>query len=30
MVHNLTDAFRSSQHATIGSNVKAYSEVEAH
>jgi len=29
MVHNLTDAFRSSQHATIGSNVKAYSEVEA-
>jgi TonB-linked SusC/RagA family outer membrane protein len=29
LVHNLTDAFRSSQHATIGSNVKAYSEVEA-
>lgn len=29
MVHNLTDAFRSSQHATIGSNVKDYSEVEA-
>lgn len=29
MVHNLTDAFRGSQHATIGSNLKNYSEIEA-
>jgi TonB-linked SusC/RagA family outer membrane protein len=29
LVHNLTDAFRGSQHATIGSNLKAYSEIEA-
>ena len=29
LVHNLTNAFRSSQHATIGSNLKDYSEVEA-
>jgi hypothetical protein len=29
MVHNLTDAFRGSQHATIGSNLKDYSEIEA-
>ncbi len=28
-VHNLTDAFRGSQHATIGSNLKDYSEIEA-
>ncbi|HUQ81858.1 MAG TPA: SusC/RagA family TonB-linked outer membrane protein [Gemmatimonadaceae bacterium] len=26
---NLTDAFRSSQHATIGSNTRGYSEIEA-
>ena len=26
---NLTDAFRSSQHATIGSNTRGYAEVEA-
>jgi TonB-linked SusC/RagA family outer membrane protein len=29
MVHNLTYAFRNSQHATIGSNLRPYSEVEA-
>ncbi|MGQ0646084.1 MAG: SusC/RagA family TonB-linked outer membrane protein [Gemmatimonadaceae bacterium] len=29
MVHNLTDAFRGSQHATIGSNLKDYVEIEA-
>jgi TonB-linked SusC/RagA family outer membrane protein len=29
LVHNLTYAFRNSQHATIGSNLKPYSEVEA-
>lgn len=29
MVHNLTYAFRNSQHATIGSNLAPYSEVEA-
>lgn len=29
LVHNLTDAFRGSQHATIGSNLRDYSEVEA-
>jgi TonB-linked SusC/RagA family outer membrane protein len=29
MVHNLTYAFRNSQHATIGSNLKPYSELEA-
>jgi TonB-linked SusC/RagA family outer membrane protein len=29
LVHNLTYAFRSSQHATIGSNLRPYSEVEA-
>jgi TonB-dependent starch-binding outer membrane protein SusC len=29
MVHNLTNAFRGSQHATIGSNLHDYSEVEA-
>ncbi|MGH7677799.1 MAG: SusC/RagA family TonB-linked outer membrane protein, partial [Gemmatimonadaceae bacterium] len=29
MVHNLTYAFRNSQHATIGSNLRPYSEVES-
>ena len=29
MVHNLTYAFRNSQHATIGSNLKPYVDVEA-
>ena len=29
LVHNLTYAFRSSQHATIGSNLKPYVDVEA-
>ncbi len=29
LVHNLTNAFRGSQHATLGSNLKSYSEIEA-
>jgi TonB-dependent starch-binding outer membrane protein SusC len=29
LVHNLTNAFRGSQHATLGSNLKPYSEIEA-
>jgi TonB-dependent starch-binding outer membrane protein SusC len=29
LVHNLSNAFRGSQHATLGSNLKAYSEIEA-
>ena len=29
LVHNLTNAFRASQHATLGSNLKPYSELEA-
>lgn len=29
MVHNLTYAFRNSQHATIGSNIRSYAEIEA-
>jgi len=29
LVHNLTYAFRNSQHATIGSNLAPYSEIEA-
>jgi TonB-linked SusC/RagA family outer membrane protein len=29
MVHNLTHAFRGAQHATIGSNLRDYAEVEA-
>jgi outer membrane receptor protein involved in Fe transport len=29
LVHNLTNAFRGSQHATLGSNLKGYSEIEA-
>jgi TonB-dependent starch-binding outer membrane protein SusC len=29
LVHNLTYAFRNSQHATIGSNLEPYAEVEA-
>jgi TonB-dependent starch-binding outer membrane protein SusC len=29
LVHNLTYAFRNSQHATIGSNLEPYAEIEA-
>ena len=29
LVHNLTYAFRNSQHATIGSNIRSYAEIEA-
>ena len=29
LVHNLTNAFRGSQHATLGSNLKPYAEIEA-
>lgn len=29
MVHNLTYAFRNSQHATIGSNLRGYAEIES-
>ena len=29
MVHNLTHAFRGAQHATLGSNLRNYSEIEA-
>ena len=29
MLANLTDSFLSSQHATIGSNTRGYSEIEA-
>jgi TonB-dependent starch-binding outer membrane protein SusC len=29
LVHNLTYAFRNSQHATLGSNIRSYAEIEA-